>query len=52
MTKTHHDATKNKSIDPRKKNVTVKNYRNNSSNIDLKHLQACLNASIEVAKKT
>ena len=35
-----------------KKNVTVKNYRNNSSNIDLKHLQACLNASIEVAKKT
>ena len=38
----------NKSINPRKKN-------SNSSNIDLKchfkHLQACLNASIKVAKE-
>ena len=44
----------NKSIHPRK-NVAFKNYRNNSSNIDLKcrlkYLQACLNASVEVAKE-
>ena len=37
------------------KNAAFKNYRNCSSNIDLKHrlkcLQACLNASIEVAKE-
>ena len=45
---------KNKSINPRK-NVAFKNYCNNSSNIDLKcrlkYLQACLNASVEVAKE-
>ena len=38
------------------KNVAFKNYRNNSSNIDfkcrLKCLQACQNASTEVAKET
>ena len=37
------------------KNVAFKNYRNNSSNIDLKcrlkYLQTCLNASIEVTKE-
>ena len=37
------------------KNVALKNYRNNSSNIllkcHLKYLQTCLNASIEVAKE-
>ena len=37
------------------KNVALKNYRNNSSNIPLKchlkYLQTCLNASIEVAKE-
>ena len=37
------------------KNVVFKNYRNNSNNIDLKccleYLQACLDASIEVAKE-
>ena len=42
----------NKSINP-KKNVAFTNYRNNSSYIDLKcclkYLQACLNASVEVA---
>ena len=36
-------------------NVVFKNYRNNSNNIDLKccleYLQACLDASIEVAKE-
>ena len=45
---------KNKSINQRK-NVAFKNYCNNSSNIDLKcrlkYLQACLNASVEVAKE-
>ena len=44
----------NKSINPRK-NIAFKSYRNNSSNIDLKcrlkYCQACLNASIEVAKE-
>ena len=44
----------NKSIYPRK-NATFKNYRNNSSNIDLKcylkYLQACLNDFIKGAKK-
>ena len=43
-----------KSINPRK-NVAFKNYRNNSSNIDLKcylkYLQAYLIASVEVAKE-
>ena len=37
------------------KNVAFKNYRNNGGNIDLKcrlkYLQACLNASIEIAKE-
>ena len=37
------------------KNVSFKNYSNNTSNIDLKcrlkYLQTCLNASIEVAKE-
>ena len=37
------------------KNAAFKNYRNNSTNIDLKcrlkYLQACLNASIEVSKE-
>ena len=37
------------------KNVAFKNYRNNSSNIDLKcrlkYLQACLNISIKVRKE-
>ena len=36
-------------------NVAFNNYCNNSSNVDLKchlkHLQTCLNASIEVAKE-
>ena len=44
----------NKSINSRK-NVGVKDYRNNSSNIDLKcrlkYPQSCLNVSIDVAKE-
>ena len=34
-----------------KKNDAFKSYHNNISNIDLKYLQACLNASIEIAKE-
>ena len=54
MTKTTMVQQENKSINPRK-NPAFKNYRNNSSNIDLachlKYLQAYLNVYIEVAKK-
>lgn len=50
----HPDSTRKESINPRK-NGTVKNDRNYSSNIDLKsrqeNLQVCLNPWIEAANK-